>query len=98
MSNHEQMETVRQQTIQVNSFTELDIRSIDCPIIAVYINPKDYPENVVARIFSLDKPTNIILIRKTLDEIRTDIINAYPWLVRFDRASNDVYCIAETWI
>ncbi len=98
MTNHEQMEAVRQQTIQVNSFTEVDIRTIECPIIAVYINPKDYPEDVVARIFSLDKPTNIILTRKTLDEIRSDIMKAYPWLVRFDRAANDVYCITETWI
>jgi hypothetical protein len=98
LSKNQVIEAVRQQTITVNSFSEVDLSDLQCPIIAVYINPVDYPQDCVARVFDLEQPTNIILIRRTLEELRTDIIQTYPWMVRFDRAKNDVQCIAETWL
>ena len=84
--------------IQANSFMEVDIQNLICPIIAIYIKPDDYPDKVVARVFDMEIPTNIIVIRDTLEELREDIQEAYPWMLRFDRAKNDVLCIAETWL
>lgn len=98
MSKNQIIEAVRQQTVTVNSFSEVDVSGLKCLIIAVYINPLDYPQDCVARIFDLDQPTNIILSRRTLEELRADIIQTFPHMVRFDRAKNDVQCVAETWI
>lgn len=98
MSKNQVIEAVRQQTIKVNSFSEVDVSSLKCPIIAVYINPFDYPQECVARVFDLDQPTNIILSRRTLSELREDIVQVFPQMVRFDRSKNDVQCVAETWL
>lgn len=92
------VEAVRNMTIEVNSFTEVDISELQVPIVCIYINPVDYPDKVVARMFDLENPLNIILVRYTLEEIREDITKSFPHMVRFDRDKNDVRCITETWI
>ena len=84
--------------IKANSLTQVDVKNLVCPIIAIYIKPDDYPDQVVARVFDMENPTNTIVTRDTLDDIRADIQEAYPWTLRFDRAKNDALCIAETWI
>lgn len=83
---------------KVLSLQVVDTRDLECPIIAIYINPEDYPKNAVARLFDLDKPTNVVLVKKSLEELREDIIKSFPDMVRFDRAKSDTRSIVETWI
>lgn len=98
MSDQNLMAAVKKQTIEVNSFTEVDVTGLRCPIIAIYVRPEDYPEDCVARLWDMEELTNILLKRGTVEEIRQDINKAYPWMVRFERAKNDVLSISETWI
>jgi hypothetical protein len=92
------MEKVKEQTMEINSFQEVDMQGLKCPIIAIYRNPDDYPQAAVARLFNLEEPMNVILVRNTVAELREDIMKSCPWMVRFDRAKNDVLSISETWI
>ena len=63
---------------QINSFKEADLTGISLPSIVIYKNPKDYPEECVARIWSLDKPTNIIMLRNTVEELMAEAREEYP--------------------
>lgn len=83
---------------EVKSFAEVDISDLKMPVIAVYCRPEDYPENCVARIFDIDKPSNIILIKDDIATIRTDIRNAYPQLFPFPPGTGDVPSLVEAWI
>lgn len=94
----EVMEAVKNQTIELCSFQEADISDLKVPIICIYINPEDYKGKVVARMYDMEDPLNIIIVRYTLEEVRKDITQAFPYMVRFDRAENDIKCITETWI
>ena len=98
MTENQIIKAVKQQTIIAGSFLEVNVSDLQCPIVAVYVNPKDYPGYCVARIFDMDKPTNVILVKDTLDEIRLDIRLAFPKMESFRRAWNDVLCIAESWM
>jgi len=98
LSEKEKMEEIKRDTIVVNSLQEVDISMLDCAIVAIYVNPDDYPQAAVARLFDLDEPMNIIIIRNTIKELRKDINDSFPDMLRFDRAKNDVRCIVETWI
>lgn len=98
MSNLEVIEQIKAKTMEIDTFLHVDISELQCPIIAIYIHPEDYPEAAVARVFDLDKPTNIIIVRENEEELRNDIMNAYPWMQRFIRAKNDPESILETWI
>lgn len=84
--------------IKVSSFNQVYMKHLKCPIIAIYINPDDFSNKCVARLYDLEKPTSVVLIKDSLEEIRQDIINSCPNMVRFDRAKNDPRCIVETWI
>lgn len=85
-----------QNDIIINSFYDIDIYSnIVMPIITVCYNTTDYPSKYTARLFNLDKPTNIITIADTLDEIR----NKIPYtLNRLMRDTNDDVVIVESYI
>lgn len=52
----------------------------------------------VARIWELDKPTDTIMLKKSLSAIREDIKATLPNMVRLPKAKNDDPCIVETWI
>jgi len=94
----EVVEAVRNITIELNSFQEADISNLKVPIICIYSKPNDYKNKIIARMFDLEEPLNIIIVRYTIEEIREDIIKTFPNMVRFDRAVNDTKSITETWI
>jgi len=96
--NEQLIDDLKKKTIELNSFQQADISDLICPIVAIYINPVDYPTAAVARLFDLEHPTNVILIRNTIEELREDIIASFPSMVRFDRAKNDALSTTETWI
>lgn len=91
-------EAVKNMTIEVNSFQEVDIRGLQVPIVCIYNSPEDYPDKVVARLFDLENPLNIVLVRYSIEEIREDIMKSFPHMVRFDRNKNDLKSITESWI
>lgn len=56
--------------IIVHSISQIDLSDIRMPISAVYDRPADYPEHCIARLFDVDKPTNVILRRSTVKEMQ----------------------------
>lgn len=58
---------------RVDSIREIDFSGLRVPIIAVYESPRDYPGSIVARVFDVDKATNMVLIKENLDELKQDI-------------------------
>lgn len=65
------------------------------PVVTIYGNPADYPGKFVARLFNGTRPTNIIAIADTLDDIREakpDNMQAIP------RTEQDAREIIEMWI
>lgn len=66
------------------------------PVICVYRKPSDYPEKYVARVFDVTTPTEYVVVKDTLEEIR----NAIPKMrfVRFKRRHDDAPEIVESYI
>ena len=65
------------------------------PLICVYNNPSDYPGKYVARVWDVDRPTNLVAIADSLEEIREA---KPPEMMIMDRIPNDDPVIVETWI
>ena len=86
------------KTREVRSFVEIDIGKIQIPCIGVYNRPSDYPDKCVARLFDGTKPTNIIIIRNTVEEIREDITKRFPAMLPFGRNREDHKSVVESWI
>lgn len=89
---------MNKQDIRVDSFECVDLRDIKLPIVAIYKSPKDYPGETVARLYDIDQPTNVILIKNDLEEIRKDITLHLSVFVRFDRGAGDDPCLVEVWV
>lgn len=43
----------------------IDFSGLVLPIIVVYKNPEDYPNDCVARVFDLERPTNVIIVKES---------------------------------
>lgn len=86
------------KTKEVKSFAEVDTSDLRQPIICVFRNPKDYQDKCVARIFDGTKPTNIVITRDTVDEIREDIVRRFPDKLPFARCKEDHKSVVESWI
>ena len=66
------------------------------PLIVVYNGPKDYPDKYVARLWDINsKPTQYIIIKDTMDEIRASIPVG---MTKFEPFKNDDPVIVETWM
>lgn len=65
------------------------------PLICVYNSSSDYPGKYVARVWDVDKPTNLVAIADSLEEIREA---KPPEMMIMDRMPNDDPVIVETWI
>lgn len=57
--------------------------------------PTDYQGKYVARVWTVDKPTNIVAVAESLMEIRKA---KPPEMLIMERYPNDNPVIAETWI
>ena len=66
------------------------------PIIAIYKNPTDYPNKYVARLWDLDKPTQYIVLRDDLNDLRQRAIPR--GMHKFMRAECDAPALVETWL
>jgi hypothetical protein len=68
------MKTINKPLNKVaNDFFNVDFSEIMLPIIVVTERPSDYPDKYVARLFDTDLPTNVIMIKDTIEEIREGI-------------------------
>lgn len=76
------------------------ITAHDLPIWTVYDHPKDYPTQLVARLWKLTgEPTPIVLTADTLDALREAIQDATDFvLTPLPRQPHDDPCIVETWL
>lgn len=79
----------------VDNFTNVDMRGFQMPVIAVFYNTSDIPNKYAARLFDLNLPTNIVVIKDTLEEIQ----NVIPThLTRMNRQPDDHPTVIETWL
>lgn len=79
----------------INSFEEINFNHYQMPIICIFSNPKDYRGMFVARIFDTDRPTEYIIMRVSLDEIRNEIPNGFTLM---PRSADDDSTLVETWM
>lgn len=70
-------------------------KSTRFPLICIYKNPKDYPGKYIARLWDVDRPTNIVAIAESLEEIRE---TKPADMVIMQRQPQDDPVIVETWI
>lgn len=78
----------------VKSFDRIT-KSTRIPLICVYRSPSDYPGKYIARLWDVDRPTNIVAIAESLEEIRE---TKPADMVIMQRHPNDDPVIVETWI
>ena len=82
---------------KVYSLKEVDFSNLDIPMAVVFEKPADFPDKYIVRIFDCNIPTNILIIRDSLEECREDI-TAAGFLACLERDSRDALSIVETWI
>lgn len=82
----------------VSTFGQVNVSNIEAPVIVIYNSPEEYKGYFVAKLWDLDKPTDTLMIKKTLSEIREDIKTHFPIMSRLPRLEIDDICIVETWM
>ena len=81
----------------VNSISEVDMSELLIPNIAVYKHTEGYPDSFVARVYDVDIPTNVIMIKDTLEEIQEDI-QMHTGKEFFARGKEDVPALIGAWL
>lgn len=81
----------------LDDFKKFNLNTVvKAPIIAVYKSPTDYPGKYVARLWDIrNNPTQFIVVKDSIEEIRTAIPNQ---MTRLGPNSMDDPVIIETWI
>lgn len=82
---------------RVTSVKEIDFSGLRVPVITIYESPRDYPGCMVARVFDVNEPTNVIIVRETLEELKQDIEQNTD-LVFIPRCAEDDDVIAGIYI
>lgn len=82
--------------VRMDSFLQINFSQENIlPIITVYNNPRDYPGKFLARIFNGVRPTNVIMVKDSLEEINRNIPGSMVWINRYPV---DDPAIVGTWI
>lgn len=68
-----EQQKVRMRDKKVQSVQEINFDNLVLPIIAVHKNPDDYPDHCTARIFDMQIPTHVVMMKESLQEIMEDI-------------------------
>ncbi|NQD66609.1 hypothetical protein HP456_11830 [Bacillus haikouensis] len=79
----------------MNTFNEMTFSDLKLPIICIYWSPEDYKGMYVARVFDVEKPTHCILMRPTLEAVRSEIPEKFS---RLSNSAQEELRIVETWI
>ena len=88
---------MQKQEKRVETIAQVDFSEVHVPVIGVYKYPEDFPQEYVARVFDGSRPTNVIMIADTLDEIMEDI-GSNTDLVFTLRGAEDVPSLVGAWI
>lgn len=88
-----------EHTKVVQSLTGIQMSGLKVPMAVVYHNAKDLPGSYCSRLWEATAsiPTNIVITRDTLDEIREDIKKA-GFKTKFPAGVGEDRVIVETWI
>lgn len=83
----------------VESLCKVDFSELAFPMVTIYEKPLDFPDAFVARVWDGKgaKPTNALISRSTIQDIREDI-RAAGFTTVFRRAEEDDPHIVETWM
>ena len=57
----------------VGRIEQKDIDACMIPLIALYDHPNDYPGYIVARLWDVSTPTNLVMVRRTEEEMHSAI-------------------------
>ena len=85
---------MKTKDVIITSFKQVNFRLIKMPFIVIYDHPKDYDNSFVARLFDIDKPTNVVIISDSLEKLRSKIPKG---MVKFERAKEDDKSIIESY-
>ena len=85
------------QEKRVESIREVDFSGLKVPFVAVYGHPDDFPDKYVARIYELDRATDTIMVKETLEEIETDI-KEHTAMTFIPRGTADVPSLVGVWM
>lgn len=86
------MEEKTKRDFEVHSIGEVDMSGLHVPAVVIYEHPEDDQEMCVARVFDLDKPTNVVIRKKTVQELMQDIqTNTTMYFIR--RGADDAPCL-----
>lgn len=80
--------------VVIDNFNQVNVSRMKMPFIVLFDHPEDYNEDYVARLFDIDKPTNIVIISKDLEELRNKIPKG---MVKFNRQKEDDEKIIESY-
>ena len=80
----------------VKDFYSVDFSDLSMPLITIFFNPKDVPGKYVARVFDLNKPTDMMTIKDTLEDIRETIPPQFA--NRIPRTPEDHESVVEVWL
>ena len=61
---------MKNKDVVIESFNQVNVSRMKMPFIVLYDHPKDYSENYVARLFDVNKPTNVVIVSKDLEELK----------------------------
>ena len=91
------MRTARNKV--ADSMAQVDLSGLKQPLVTIYKSPADFQGVYGARIWegTGPKPTDTVVIRDTLEELRKDIMAA-GFTECFPRAAGDDPHIVETYI
>lgn len=84
------------QNKMVKSIREADLSGMRMPVIAVYKNPEDFPGYYAARVYDVDKPTDTVMVKKTLTEVEMDI-RKNTTMTFAPRGKEDVASLVGVW-
>lgn len=85
------------QEKRVESIREVDFSGLKVPFVAVYGHPDDFPDKYVARIYELDRATDTIMVKETLEEIEMDI-KEHTAMTFIPRGTADVPSLVGVWM
>lgn len=84
-------------SLVVESMAKVDFSEMKIPLIVLYYDTIDFPGQYVARVFEIDKPTQVCCTYKSKKAAREDAIKA-GFNAVIPRNADDFYCIVETYM
>ena len=82
---------------RADSISEVDMRGLFMPVIAVYEHPEDFPDKYVARVFDVGQPTDTVVIKDSLLDIQRDI-GENTCRIFVPRGAEDVRSPVGVWV